>query len=53
MANLQLPKSHKRWKSLNDREIFPCTWAAVDADRMFIRFMELSMRLGRVTHRMK
>ena len=53
MANLQLPMSHKKWKSLNDREIFPSTWAAVDADRMFIRFMELCMRSGGATLQIK
>ena len=53
MMSLQLPRSHKSWKSLNDREIFPMTWAAVDADRVFIRFMELCMRNGRTTLQMK
>ena len=53
-ASLKLPRSLDRnWTSLNDSRSFPMTFQQIEVERVFIRFLELSMRMGFVTKPMK
>lgn len=43
----------KKWASLNDPLLFPMTFKTIDVDRVFVRFLEMGVRHGLITKRMR
>jgi len=43
----------KKWVSLDDPFSFPMTFLTIDVDRVFIRFLEMGVRHGLITKRMR
>lgn len=51
---LLIPKSLGRsWTTLDDPRCFPMTFLTIDVERVLLRFLEMSMRMGHVAKPMK
>lgn len=54
MGAPKIPKTlGKAWRSLDDPFAFPMTFLTIDVERTFLGFLEMGVRFGHVTKRMK